>query len=249
MEMLILELMVFAVGTVIGSFLNVCIFRIPQREDIVHTRSHCLYCKAVLKWYELIPVVSFAVQKGRCRSCGKRLSLQYLVVEVANGFLYLLILCVAGWQPVSILYGLCASALLVLSVIDYRTYEIPAGCTLFIGVLGVARLFLDLPGWKGYVIGLFAVSGLFFALYLMTGGKGIGGGDIKLMAAAGLLLGWKNILLALMVGSAAGLGVQGFMLWKKKKDHRFAFGPYLAVGIFCAMLWGEELISFLYLKY
>lgn len=232
------DLCVLAVGISIGSFLNVCIFRIPAGEDIVRKRSHCMYCGKVLKWYELIPVISFAVQKGRCRSCGRKLSAQYPAIELANGFSYVLIVHMAGLCPVGILYGLCASALLVLAVIDYRTYEIPLGCNLFIGLLGVAGLLLDLQNWHKHAAGFFAVSGFLLLLYFLTKGKGIGGGDIKLMAAAGLLLGWEKILLALAIGSALALGVHGALMICKKKGAVLAFGPYLAAGIFISMLWG-----------
>lgn len=139
------------------------------------------------------------------------------------------------------LYVLCALALLVLSVNDFKTYEIPAGCIFLIGILGIVRLSLDLTHWYRYVAGFFAVSGLLFAVYLITRGKAIGGGDIKLMAAAGLFLGWKNILLALAIGSVVALGICAVYLACKKQRRVFAFGPYLSVGIFCAMLWGEEI--------
>lgn len=142
------------------------------------------------------------------------------------------------------LYVLCALALLVLSVADFKTYEIPAGCNLLIGLLGAVRLSLDLSHWQQYVAGFFAVSGLLFAVYLLTGGKAIGGGDIKLTAAAGLFLGWKNILLALAIGAVAATGICAVLLACNKRERVFAFGPYLSAGIFCAMLWGEEIRQF-----
>lgn len=138
-----------------------------------------------------------------------------------------------------ILYGLCTLDLFVLAVADIKTYEIPLGCNLFLGTLGLVRLFLDLPHWHHYVAGFFAVSSLFWAVYVFTGGKGIGGGDVKLMAAAGLFLGWEKILLALAMGSASALVIHIALMAFKKKERVLAFGPYLAAGIFCAMLWGE----------
>ena len=232
------DLCVLAIGISIGSFLNVCIFRVPAGEDIVCMRSHCRYCQAVLKWYELIPVISFVVQGGKCKNCGRKLPVQYPVIELANGFFYVLIIHGLKVCPVSILYCLCVSALLVLAVIDFQTYEIPRGCNLFIGVLGVIRLFLDLHNWQRYAVGFFAVSAGLFVLYFLTKGKGIGGGDIKLMAAAGLLLGWEKILLALAMGSALALGIHTALMIFKTKGSVLAFGPYLAAGIFFAMLYG-----------
>lgn len=138
-----------------------------------------------------------------------------------------------------ILYGLCALDLFILAVADFKTYEIPLGCNLFIGVLGVVRLLSDLSCWHHYLAGFFAVSSLFWVIYFFTGGKGIGGGDVKLVAAAGLFLGWKKILLALAIGSVSALVIHVALMALKKKGRVLAFGPYLAAGIFCAMLWGN----------
>ena len=148
-----------------------------------------------------------------------------------------------GFQPESILFCICASVLIVISVIDWRTYEIPFGCNIIIGILGIVRVFLNLAHWYDYVIGFFAVSGLFLIIYWITKGRGIGGGDIKLMAAAGLLLGWQNILLSLMIGSIAGSVIHLALMKVQGKDRVLAFGPYLAFGIFISMLYGNDIIT------
>ncbi len=243
MEYIILYIMIFLIGISIGSFLNVCIYRIPKKEDIVFERSHCMSCGNVLKWYELIPLFSFLVQGGKCRNCKTKLSVQYPLIELLNGLIYVWIFMAKGFQPESILFCICASVLIVISVIDWRTYEIPFGCNIIIGILGIVRVILDLAHWYDYVIGFFAVSGLFLIIYWITKGRGIGGGDIKLMAAAGLLLGWQNILLALMIGSIAGSVIHLTLMKVQGKDRVLAFGPYLAFGIFTAMLYGNEIIT------
>lgn len=243
MEYIILYIMIFLIGISIGSFLNVCIYRIPKKEDIVFERSHCMSCGNVLKWYELIPLFSFLVQGGKCRNCKTKLSVQYPLIELLNGLIYVWIFMAKGFQPESILFCICASVLIVISVIDWRTYEIPFGCNIIIGILGIVRVFLNLAHWYDYVIGFFAVSGLFLIIYWITKGRGIGGGDIKLMAAAGLLLGWQNILLALMIGSIAGSVIHLTLMKVQGKDRVLAFGPYLAFGIFTAMLYGNEIIT------
>lgn len=243
MEYIIIYIMIFLVGISIGSFLNVCIYRIPEKEDIVLERSHCMSCGNVLKWYELIPLFSFLAQRGRCRNCKAKLSIQYPLIELINGLIYLWIFAVNGFSVESILFCVCASVLIVISVIDWRTYEIPFGCNIIIGILGIIRVFLNLTHWYEYVIGFFAVSGLFLLIYWITKGRGIGGGDIKLMAAAGLLLGWKSILLALMIGSIAGSIIHLSLMKIRGKDRVLAFGPYLAFGIFISMLYGNEIIT------
>ena len=235
--------MIFLIGISIGSFLNVCIYRIPKKEDIVFERSHCMSCGNVLKWYELIPLFSFLVQGGKCRNCKTKLSVQYPLIELLNGLIYVWIFMAKGFQPESILFCICASVLIVISVIDWRTYEIPFGCNIVIGILGIVRVILDLAHWYDYVIGFFAVSGLFLIIYWITKGRGIGGGDIKLMAATGLLLGWQNILLALMIGSIAGSVIHLTLMKVQGKDRVLAFGPYLALGIFVSMLYGNNLIT------
>lgn len=243
MEYIILYIMIFLIGISIGSFLNVCIYRIPKKEDIVFERSHCMSCGNVLKWYELIPLFSFLVQGGKCRNCKTKLSVQYPLIELLNGLIYVWIFMAKGFQPESILFCICASVLIVISVIDWRTYEIPFGCNIVIGILGIVRVILDLAHWYNYVIGFFAVSGLFLIIYWITKGRGIGGGDIKLMAAAGLLLGWQNILLSLMIGSIAGSVIHLALMKIQGKDRVLAFGPYLAFGIFISMLYGNDIIT------
>lgn len=243
MEYIILYIMIFLIGISIGSFLNVCIYRIPKKEDIVFERSHCMSCGNVLKWYELIPLFSFLVQGGKCRNCKTKLSVQYPLIELLNGLIYVWIFIVKGFCPESILFCICASVLIVISVIDWRTFEIPFGCNIIIGILGIVRVFLNLAHWYDYVIGFFVVSGLFLIIYWITKGRGIGGGDIKLMAAAGLLLGWLNILLSLMIGSIAGSVIHLALMKVQGKDRVLAFGPYLAFGIFISMLYGNDIIT------
>lgn len=223
--------------------MNVCILRIPKGESIITKRSHCNGCGNVLRWYELIPVLSFVLQKGRCRHCKAKILWQYPLVELANGLLWVgvFIFCGITWE--SVLFALCSSALLVLSIIDSRHYEIPLGCNLFILGLGAVRIALDLAHWKEYVIGFFVVSGFFALLHLLTKGRGIGGGDIKLMAGAGLLLGWKNIILAMVLGCIIGSVCHLLKMKITKADKTLAFGPYLSIGIYMGMIWGNSLIN------
>ena len=140
---IILLSIIFIFGIVIGSFLNVCIYRIPEKEDIVKTSSHCMSCGYHLKWYDMIPLLSFLALRGKCRKCGAKLSVQYPLIEAANGILYVCIVWTGGLSIDSLLYCLLASALLVLSVIDFRTYEIPFGINLFILALGLVRVATD----------------------------------------------------------------------------------------------------------
>jgi leader peptidase (prepilin peptidase)/N-methyltransferase len=134
------------------------------------------------------------------------------------------------------------SALLVLSMIDFRTYEIPVGINVFIGVLGLIRMGLDYKNWMFYLIGFGSVSLFLLLLYFITKGRGIGGGDIKLMAAAGLVLGWQLIILAFIGGCILGSIIHLIRMKVSMEDSVLAFGPYLSMGIFFSMLYGESFI-------
>lgn len=240
---LLLYLLIFIYGIVIGSFLNVCILRIPRGESVVTVRSHCMNCGYQLRWYDLFPLFSWIFLRGRCRSCGSRISIQYPLVEGANGLLYLLIFWVKGMTPESVLYALMASALLALSVIDFRTFEIPPVFPLFIGGLGVIQMFLDWRQAMSYLLGFLSVSLFLLFLYWLTKGNGIGGGDIKLMAACGLLLGWKCNILAFFIGCILASVFHLLRMKLAGADHKLALGPYLSAGVILAALFGEQMID------
>lgn len=236
-------LIIFLYGIVIGSFLNVCIYRIPLGESIAKERSHCMTCGYQLRWFDLVPLFSWLALRGKCRKCKTPISPQYPIIEAVNGVLYVLIFAVNGMNLVSILYCLMASALLALSVIDFRTYEIPFGFNVFIGVLGLIRIFTDLDNWSEYVIGFFAVSVLLEIILVASKGRAIGGGDVKLMAAAGLLVGWKLIILAFFIGCILGSVIHIIRMKVSHAEHVLAMGPYLSAGVLISALWGTQFIN------
>lgn len=240
---ILLYIVIFLYGIIIGSFLNVCIYRLPKKENIVTTRSHCMNCGYKLEWYDLVPLFSWLALGGRCRKCKTKISVQYPVVEALNGVLYIIVFAYYGVSVETVLYCLLASALLVLSVIDFRTYEIPFGINVFIAVLGGIRVITDLSHWYEYVIGFFAVSLILYLIYIITKGRGIGGGDIKLMAASGLLLGWRCNILAFVLGCIIGSVIHLLRMKFTKAENVLALGPYLSAGIFISALWGEQLIN------
>lgn len=235
--------LIFLYGIIIGSFLNVCIYRIPKKENIATTRSHCMSCGYQLKWYDLVPLFSYLVLRGKCRKCGSRISVQYPLVEALNGGLYLLIFWRYGLSVDSLLYCLLVSALIVLSVIDFRTYEIPVGINIFILTLGLIRIVTDLSHWFSYGIGLLSVSIPLLLIYLVTKGRGIGGGDVKLMAATGLLIGWKLNVLGFLLGCILGSVIHVCRMKLSGEGRTLAMGPYLAMGIAISAMWGEEMIA------
>lgn len=244
-EHFILFLIVFLYGIVIGSFLNVCIYRIPKEENLVTVGSHCMECGHRLRWYDLFPLFSWLFLKGRCRYCGARISVQYPLVEALNGILYVFVFAVNGWNVDSILWCVLTSALIVLSVIDHRTMMIPTAVDIVILAVGIIHLVLHLNDWFYYVAGFFFAS-LFLLLCALlfrgvTGKSGLGLGDVELMACAGLCIGWGHALFAIVIGSVLGAVIQGIRMGITKEKGKFPFGPYLSLGVWIALLWGTQI--------
>ena len=240
---ILLYIIIFTYGLLIGSFLNVLIYRIPKKENIAIVRSHCMKCGYQLKWYDLVPLFSWLFLGGRCRKCREKISIQYPLVEAVNGILYVIVFYYYGLSIESLLYCLLFSALLALSVIDFRTYEIPVGFNYFILILGLIRLVTDLQNWPTYCIGFLAVSGFLYLLVVLSGGRAMGGGDVKLMATCGLLIGWKLILLAFILGCILGSVIHIIRMKVSKQGHVLAMGPYLSMGIAIAVLYGERFLQ------
>jgi len=245
---MVMYVVIFLYGIVIGSFLNVCIFRIPEGKSVVTERSHCMTCGYKLKWYDLFPVFSYLFLRGRCRQCGEKISVWYPVIETVNGLLWVITFNRFGFSADMILACFLISALLVLSVIDWHTYEIPFGINIFIGILGIIRVIFHYDIWYEYVIGFFVVSAVLYIIFVVSNGAAIGGGDVKLMAAAGLVLGWKYIIPAFILGCAYGSVIHILRMKISGKDHVLAMGPYLSAGIVTALWFGESIIDW-YLAY
>ena len=234
---------VFLYGIIIGSFLNVVILRVPRGESIVKVRSHCENCGYQLKWFDLIPIFSYLALGGKCRQCKTKISAQHLVMEVLNGILYVSTFFIAGVSLHTCLLCLLFSALLALSIIDFKTYEIPVGFQYVIFALAILQTVLDFSNWSEHVIGFFAVSVLLYLIYKISKGTAIGGGDVKLMAVCGLFIGWKLIILAFLLGCIVGSVVHILRMKLSGESHVLAMGPYLSVGVFVAALWGEKILT------
>lgn len=230
-------------GALIGSFLNVLIFRIPKKEEFVETPSHCMQCGHRLAWYDLFPLISWISLGGKCRYCKTRISVQYPLVEALNAVcwfaVFLLQLSTRGLEPIVLLHALLlammCSALIALSVIDFRTYEIPVGFNIFIGCLGIVRLLTDPSSWMDSLIGLFCISVPLLLIFLVSKGRAIGGGDVKLMAACGFLIGWQKICFAFLVGCILGSLIHSIRMKRSNADHVLAMGPYLSMGVLLSL--------------
>lgn len=242
-------------GLLFGSFANVCIYRIPKGESIVINQSHCMTCKKKIKWYDLIPLFSYIFLRAKCRNCNKKISIQYPLIELLNALLYVITFMILGLNPITILYCFVITALLVLSVIDFRTYTINIWINVFILFMGIIKFVILIsqsddfgPIVSDYILGLFIVSGFLLILYLITSGRAIGMGDINLMGAAGFFLGWKLIILAFLLGSIIGAVIHSIRVRFFNHDRMLAFGPYLSIGIMIAILFGDNILKW-YITY
>ena len=237
--------LVFLFGIVIGSFLNVCILRIPKEESIVTVNSHCMSCGHDLKWYDLFPLFSWIFLGGKCRYCKAKISAQYPIVEAINGLLYVIVFLINGITIESGLWCIVTSCLIVITVIDYRTMMIPVGSYIIILLMGIAHLIIYREDWLDYVLGA-VVAGAFLLIIallfrLITGKGGLGLGDIELMACAGMCLGLSRVFFAIIIGCVAGAIIEGIKIAVTKKRGKFAFGPYLSVAIFICLLFGGQM--------
>lgn len=241
---------VFLFGAVIGSFLNVCIYRLPLDQSIVSPGSRCMSCGAAVRWFDNIPIISWLVLRGRCRGCGAGFSIRYPLVELLTACLFLLLFLRFGLSISFAIYALLVVALIVITFIDFDHQIIPDEISLSGVVLGfLASFFLPEPGWAsslaGIVVGWGSLALVFYAYLWLTGREGMGGGDAKLLAMLGAFLGWKAvpfiIFISSLVGSIVGLSLMA--LQRKGRHLAIPFGPYLAMGAVLYIFYGPQLIN------
>jgi leader peptidase (prepilin peptidase)/N-methyltransferase len=232
-------ILVFLFGLCIGSFLNVIICRLGTKESIAKSRSHCPQCGAILKWYDLIPILSFFIQRGRCRYCKGKISLQYPLVELATGLLFLAVFYSRSSILGQLFYFYIISSLIVIFVYDLKHYIIPD--MVVYPAIGLALLYSFSNLWPAIL-----ASAFFLLLFLATKGKGMGLGDVKLAFLMGLVLGWPNILLALFLSFLLGsiIGLSLIFLGKKGLKSEIPFGPFLTASTILALFSGELWITF-----
>jgi leader peptidase (prepilin peptidase)/N-methyltransferase len=231
-------------GALIGSFLNVCIYRIPRSESVVLPRSHCPNCKTIVSFYDNLPIASFLLLRGRCRHCHTSISWRYPLVEIINtvGYLFLLWKFGLGWQFV--VYALLFSALVVVTFIDLSHQIVPDRITLPGMIVGALAAATVLPaGLINALIGIFLGGGLFYLVAVLSRG-GMGGGDIKLIAMIGAFLGWRDVLLTIFIAALAGSVVGLYLMVVKGKGRKYPvpFGPFLALGAVVSLCWGTEIL-------
>lgn len=245
-----LYLLAFVCGAIVGSFLNVCIWRIPAGQSIVYPPSHCPQCGVRIRSRDNVPLLSYVLLRGRCRACGGAISIRYPVVEALTGVMLVWLLYQFGVSPALAVSGLFVAALIVISFIDLDHQIIPDVISLPGIVVGLLLSILGQgPSVVDSVVGALLGGGLLYGVavgyHAFTGREGMGGGDIKLLAMVGAFLGWRGVLVTLIVGSFAGSLVGMALIAARRADTRvpIPFGPFLACGALCALAFGDRLIQ------
>ena len=245
-----MTILIITLALLIGSFLNVCIYRIPKGESIAFPASHCMSCGKNLKAIDLVPVLSYVFNKGKCRYCSSKISLQYPIVESLNAIVYFMLFNKYGLTFTFVEYAVLSSLLIVISFIDYQYQIIPDGLVTFGLILGVVSAVLKinnihlLSGIVGFMVG----GGLFLLIALVSKGA-MGGGDIKLMAIIGFILGWKYTLMVSLLSFIIGaiLSITLMILKIKGRKDYIPFGPFIAIATYITILYSEEILDW-YIK-
>lgn len=245
----VIVVFLLGMGLAVGSFLNVCIYRLPRHESLVYPASHCPSCGRSLSWFENIPLAGWIALGGRCRTCRVRIGVQYPLVEAITAAVFVSGYFIYGWTPLLAARLLFACAMIVLFVIDLHHRILPNVITLPGVVIGfLISLFLP-PGWLSSLIGLLAGGGALFAIgegfYRLRGYEGLGMGDVKMLAMIGAFLGGPLMLVTLVLASFAGSIVGIGLLISRRGDMKAAlpFGTFLAVGALVAAVAGEPFLD------
>lgn len=235
----------FLFGLVIGSFINVCIYRIPRDESIVSPRSRCPDCATLIHWYDNIPILSYALLGGKCRHCGKHISLQYPIVELLTGVLFLMVAWEYAFQPVLPVFLVFTFVLIVISGIDYHSQIIPDVFSYSLICVGLLFSFMNgtlgaaIPSrlgnaFLGSLLGWGILWSIGFAAQKAIGQEAMGGGDIKLLSGIGAVLGWQKVFSTLFIASliASLFGITLIVMKRMKRREYIPFGPFLAFAAY-----------------
>jgi len=247
---------IFIFGAAIGSFLNVCIFRLPAETSIVKPRSQCPYCQHPIRNCDNVPLISFILLRGKCRDCGGKISWRYPLVELITALLALLLFIKFGLTLNFLIFFIFTAVLIVITFIDLDHQIIPDIITLpGIPIFFLAAIFLVKIPWLEALIGLLIGGGVLFAIAfvyeLITKREGMGGGDIKLLAMIGGFLGWKSLMFVLLFSSFSGaiVGITAMIIKKQDMKYAVPFGPFLSVAAVAYLFWGDAFMRLLVVGY
>jgi leader peptidase (prepilin peptidase) / N-methyltransferase len=236
-------------GLAVGSFLNVCIHRLPRGQSLNSPPSRCPHCDYRLRWFDNIPVVSYAILGGRCRKCHARISIRYPIVELVTMGVFVLHGAVFGWSALLVPRLVFACAMIVLFAIDLEHQLLPNIITLPGIVVGIIASSVLPPGIIDALIGMLVGGGVLWligeAYFRFSGQEGMGGGDVKMLAMIGAFLGWKLVLVTLVLSSVLGsmIGLIVIALRKGGMKYALPYGTFLALGALVASLAGDAIVN------
>jgi len=243
-------LFVFLIGAIVGSFLNVCIYRLPRHESILFPASHCPNCGKPIKFYDNIPLLSYVVLRGKCRHCKQNISARYPIIETISGLLAIAIVIKYGLTLHSLLLLLLVFSLIIITFIDLDFQIIPDIVSIPGTIAGIgASFFIPTVSWTDSILGILAGGGFLFIIAVtykwLTNRDGMGGGDIKLLAMAGAWFGWKAIPFILLISSFIGalIGSISLLLAKKSLRYKIPFGPFISIAAIIYIFFGPEIIN------
>jgi leader peptidase (prepilin peptidase)/N-methyltransferase len=242
--------LIFILGLIVGSFSNVCIYRIPRNESIAYPASHCPKCHSNISPKDNIPLLSYILLKGRCRNCKSKISIQYPIVELLTGLIYLIIYLIYDLSIQTLIYIILASALIIISFIDLNEQIVPDVISLPGIVLGfIISFFVPYISFVNSALGILAGGGIILIIGLAGSvifkKEAMGGGDVKLAAMIGAFLGWRYSIISLFLGFFLGAIVGIILILSKIKSREdvVPFGPFIVLGSLITLLWGEKILS------
>lgn len=245
-----MTILIFTYGLLIGSFLNVCIYRIPREESIAFPSSHCPSCNTSLKWYDNIPISSYIILRGKCRYCSQKISTQYPIIEFLNAIIYLILFYKFNLTINFIFYALISSTLIIITIIDLKKMIIPDSLVITLLILSLLHTALNYIIHKIPInfidsIGGLILASIIFLLIIVISRGGMGVGDATLIGALGFILGVKNILLTIFLSFILGGIISVFLLATKLKTKKdpIPFGPFIVLGFMITLFFGENLIE------
>ncbi|MCJ7596618.1 MAG: prepilin peptidase [Desulfobacterales bacterium] len=250
----VLTIFAALLGLVIGSFLNVCIYRIPLMKSIIHPPSSCPSCGQRIKFYDNIPLISYLLLLGKCRRCGHPIPIHYPMVEAMMGLLSTALFVRLGPSPQYVMLLLFSASLVTISFIDLHHKIIPDLISLPGILIGLGFSFFPaaLIPWSDSLIGIIGGGGVLYLVAItfewVTGKEGMGGGDVKLMAMIGAWMGWRDLPFIILISSLSGILIGGISLLATRQGMRtrIPFGPFLALGALVYFFFGHELVSWFY---
>jgi leader peptidase (prepilin peptidase)/N-methyltransferase len=242
-------ILIFVLGLIVGSFSNVCIYRIPRNESVIYPASHCPKCLTKIKPVDNIPLLSYILLKGRCRNCESKISIQYPVVEFLTGLIYLIIYLIYGLSIQSLVYIILSSALIIIAFIDLQEQIIPDIISLPGIVVGLILSFIvPYMSFINSALGALVGGGIILIIAwvgsIIFKKEAMGGGDVKLAAMIGAFLGWRYTIISLFLGFFLGAltGIILIIAKIKKREDAIPFGPFIVLGSIITLLWGENIL-------